>query len=55
MAQGLDQFGFAQARHAFEQHIAARQQRGHRALDHPLLPDDDSFMHLFGGRVGSLV
>ena len=36
------QLGLAQPRHAFEQHITARDDRREHALDHALLPHDDA-------------
>ena len=39
-AQGLDQPGLGEARHADQQHVAAGQQRGQRFLDHLLLAED---------------
>ena len=35
------QRGLAEARHAFEQHVAAGQQTDQNAIDHVLLADDD--------------
>ena len=38
--QGLHQLGLAHTRDALEQHVAARQQAGHHAVDHGVVADD---------------
>ena len=40
-AHGLDQLGLGEARHADQQRMAAGQHRDQRAVDHPLLAEDD--------------
>ena len=40
LGQALDGERFGQARHAFEQHMAAREQADQQPLDHHLLADD---------------
>ena len=39
--QGAQQRGLAQARHAFEQHVAAGEQADQHAVDDVVLADDD--------------
>jgi len=40
--EGLDELGFAEAGHAFEQHIAAGENGRQRSLDDATLADDDT-------------
>jgi hypothetical protein len=42
LGQRLHQQGLAQARHAFDQRVAAAQQAGEQQLHHVLLADDDT-------------
>jgi hypothetical protein len=47
LGQRLHQQGLAQARHAFDQRVAAGQQAGDQQFDHVLLADDHRPMLLF--------
>ena len=50
LAHRLDEFGLAEAGHAFEQNVAAAEHRGQRAFDDALLADDQ--LADFGAAIG---